>query len=125
MRVLLIDDDIDFSDAIYQHLCRKGFEVHTAYDGVQGLLKYKSLKPELVITDIVMPDQDRLGFLISIRNSNNTFPCKVIAISGGGRIAGKTYLDIAKSFGVDATLNKPFSFKELYDVLTQMDLVSH
>ncbi|ELR63553.1 hypothetical protein C942_03569 [Photobacterium marinum] len=41
-----------------------------------------------------MPDQDGLGFLISIRDSNNNFPCKVIAISGGGRIAGKTYLEM-------------------------------
>ncbi len=124
MKVLLIDDDQDFNDAIYQHLIRKGFDVHTAFDGIQGLRKFQLVKPDIVITDIIMPDQDGLGFLTAIRDSDNNLPCKVIAISGGGRVAGKTYLEIAKSFGVNATLSKPFSFKELYDVLIQLDHVS-
>ncbi len=120
MKILLIDDDHDFNDAVYQHLTRKGIEVHTAHDGIQGLRKFKSEKPDLVITDIIMPEQDGLGFLSSIRDSECKLPCKIIAISGGGRIAGKTYLQIAKSLGVDATLSKPFSFKELYSIIEEL-----
>ena len=123
MKVLLIDDDRDFSDAIYQHLSRKGFDVEVAYDGVKGLEKFNATTPDLVITDIVMPEQDGLGFLMAIRDDSFHFPCKVIAISGGGRIAGKAYLELADTFGVDASLTKPIAFKDLYEIFGQIGLL--
>lgn len=120
MKVLLIDDDLDFNDAIYQHLLRKGLDVHTAYDGIQGLTMFNRLKPDLVITDIIMPNEDGLWFLTSIKDENHNLPCKVIAISGGGRISGETYLDIARSFGADFILSKPFSFTQLYNLIEEV-----
>lgn len=124
MKVLLIDDDQDFNDALYQHLILKGFDVEVAYDGAQGLRKYQRIKPDLVITDIIMPEQDGIEFMTSIQDHNHKAPCKVIAISGGGRINGEAYLDMAKTFGADATLSKPFSFVKLYDVITQLGFSS-
>lgn len=64
-------------------------------------------KPNLVILDIVMPDQEGIETLIQLRKEYPRLP--VIAISGGGKIGPDNYLKLAKAFGADETFEKPVS----------------
>jgi len=111
--ILVIDDDEDLNSALKEVLELKGYEVFCAFNGRQGMELLKEIEPDLVITDIVMPELDGLGFLGSVVNREMKYPCKVIVISGGGRIASKNYLACAESFGVDDILEKPFTFAKL------------
>jgi CheY-like chemotaxis protein len=73
-----------------------------------------------VITDLIMPNEDGIGFLFKIRGETGAFPCKVIVISGGGRIAATQHLDITIAMGVDAALEKPFSREKLLQTIDEV-----
>ena len=123
-KILLIEDDQDLNEALRKHLEYNGYAVTTAFDGREGVEKLKQYTPDLVITDIVMPTLDGLGFMMSITNDfffdTESLPFKILAISGGGRLVGKEYLFCARSMGVDAVLEKPFSFTELSIQIQQL-----
>ncbi len=118
-KILLIDDDKMFNDTVKEMMEVAGYEVVPAYDGLQGEKLFHQVKPDLVITDIFMPEEDGIGFLIGIGEDDLSFPCKVIAISGGGRAGAGDYLDMAKSMGVDDILEKPFTMNALLQKIEQ------
>ena len=115
-KVLVIDDDVAFNNILKEQLEWAQYEVACAFDGRQGLALYHSLKPDIVITDIIMPDTDGIEVILELI-SDESHQCKIIVISGGGRIAGIEYLNLAKNLGVESILEKPFSFSELQQEL--------
>ncbi len=68
-------------------------------------------QPDLVVTDIVMPDVEGIGCIRAIKQGKR--PPKVIAISGAGRSRGADYLSWARHLGADEVLAKPFRMSEL------------
>jgi CheY-like chemotaxis protein len=70
--------------------------------------------PDLVVTDIVMPDIEGIGAIRVIKQSPR--PPKVIAISGAGRGRGTDYLSWARHLGADEVLTKPFRMSELLKI---------
>jgi len=126
--IVVIDDDEEFKGALKPHLELLGFEVLCAADGEQGLKLVQQQQPDLVITDIIMPGTDGIEMLMALRKSAGyeepAFACPIIVMSGGGRIAGKSYLETAKALGVDAVLEKPFSSRELMSIVDALLTVS-
>jgi len=112
-KILVIDDDVSFNDSLKQYLEYVGHNVVCAFDGKQGLSLLVQVKPDLVITDIVMPSVDGLQFIMGVKDSITIFPCRIIAMSGGGRIGGANYLEMATALGVDDALEKPFGMAAL------------
>jgi len=112
-KILVIDDDVSFNDSLKQYLEYVGHNVVCAFNGKQGLNLLVQVKPDLVITDIVMPSADGLEFIMGVRDSNTALPCRIIAMSGGGRIGGANYLEMATALGVDDALEKPFGMEAL------------
>jgi CheY-like chemotaxis protein len=81
-RILLIDDDDQFRGMLRQALRPEGYEVVEARDGKEGLIRFRTAAIDLVITDILMPEQEGLQ---TIRELRAEFPAiKIIAISGDG-----------------------------------------
>lgn len=115
--IVVIDDDEEFKGALKAHLELMGYEVLCAVDGEQGQNLIQHHNPHLIITDIIMPGTDGIEMLMALRKKVDygecAFPCPIIVMSGGGRIAGKSYLETAKALGVNAVLEKPFSSREL------------
>ena len=113
--ILLIDDD----EAVRTMLCRTlvhfGHDVVEARDGREGLRLFEEKIPDLVITDIVMPETEGIGVLMELRKRKP--PVKVIAISGGGRQSAADYLHIAKLMGASVVLAKPFSASQLVNAI--------
>lgn len=66
-KVLIVDDEKDLRDAMETALTYEGFEVHTAEDGVDGLLKAEALKPDLILLDILMPQKNGIDMLRELR----------------------------------------------------------
>jgi DNA-binding response OmpR family regulator len=110
-KVLVIDDDACIRQLIAFSLTRQGFSVSTAENGRVGLKMFASEQPDLVITDILMPDMEGIETILALKAGAT--PPKVIAISGGGRLVGRDFLKWATNLGADEILPKPFRMSAL------------
>lgn len=105
-KILLVDDDELVRYSLARVLSSAGHEVIEAVDGVSGLRTFRASRPELVVTDIVMPEQDGLGLLNELRSIDQKTP--IMVISGGGEIIGTDFLILAEKLGANDILAKPF-----------------
>lgn len=110
-RVLIIDDDAALLRLMSMAFEAAGFQTAAADNGRSGLRMAGAYKPDLVVTDIVMPDIEGIGCIRAIKQGAR--PPKVIAISGAGRARGADYLSWARHLGADQVLAKPFRMSEL------------
>jgi DNA-binding response OmpR family regulator len=118
MKVLVIDDDHMVRYALSKILQRNGYDVVTASDGKRGMLVLHDEHPDVVITDIIMPEQEGIETIGLIRRD---YPqMKIIAISGGGRIRNVDFLEMARSLGADDVIAKPFEAEELLGLLREL-----
>jgi len=113
IKVLVVDDNQDYNELIAETLLSNGYETSSVYNGYEAEKVCAYFKPDLVITDIIMPEQDGIGLLTALQNQILDNGLKVLAVSGGGRVADSDYLTIAKNFGAQGTLEKPFSSAKL------------
>jgi DNA-binding response OmpR family regulator len=104
-KILLIDDDLVVRTAMVQFLADLGYEVVVADDGERGLRLFRSEKPDLVITDIIMPEKEGIQTIVEMRREQPS--TKIIAISGGGRIGNADFLKVARSMGANDVIAKP------------------
>jgi YesN/AraC family two-component response regulator len=118
-KVLVIDDDVAFNEVLKEQLEWSNYEVSCAFDGKQGLAMYESFKPDIIITDIIMPNKDGIEVILELTNDVNCH-CQIVVMSGGGRIAGIEYLKLIQSLGVKNILEKPFSFSELEKMMESL-----
>jgi DNA-binding NtrC family response regulator len=110
-QILIIEDDSAVRELILQTLSRAGYQVIGAEDGQQGLNLFRANNPDLVITDIVMPQKEGLQTIIELKQEAPGV--KVIAMSGGGRHCNVDYLKLARKFGARRTVSKPFMRDEM------------
>lgn len=125
--ILIIDDDPAARRMIGRILVDAGHQITEAENGVDGVRKYLAERPNLVITDIIMPEKEGIQTITDIRSSGSTVG--IIAISGGGVGAGNLYLSMAEELGADAVLAKPFRPSDLSalveDLLGRDQIVQH
>lgn len=103
--ILLIDDDPTVQKLFSMFLEKQGYEILQAENGKIGMRIIEQDQPDLVITDIMMPEMDGLEILLAIRKSSSDVP--VIAISGGMRNLPINFLKQAKLFGAHYIFEKP------------------
>jgi CheY-like chemotaxis protein len=115
--ILLIDDDELLRGALVQSLVNGGHKVIEAADGRQGCELARSLSVDLVLTDLVMPVQEGVETILTLRRERPRLP--VIAMSGGVTNS-KLYLDIAGKIGAKRMLPKPFTPKTLLSLVEQV-----
>jgi DNA-binding response OmpR family regulator len=110
-KILVIDDDVMLRHTITKILRRGGYEVVTAEDGVRGMAAVRKEHPDLVITDIIMPEQEGIQTITQIRREARD--TKIIAVSGGGRVGNADFLSMAQKLGAHEILAKPFLPEDL------------
>ena len=116
--ILLVDDDEQFRGMLSEALTGEGFQVREALDGRQGIKLYVEQPSDIVITDLVMPEQEGLEMIVEMKRLHAGV--KIIAISGGGRSSSQHYLKMAKVFGAQIVLAKPFLHRELLEAISQV-----
>jgi DNA-binding NtrC family response regulator len=116
-RVLLIDDEEYVRMTLTQALEDDGHEVVVATNGHEGLIRYKAGTPDLVITDVLMPEKEGIETVLELRKLDPNV--KILVISGGGRINNVDFLDVARKFGAKAALKKPFPIDEFSRVVAE------
>jgi len=110
-KILVIDDDPMVRQTIFKILRRGGHEVVMAEDGLRGMAAFRKERPDVVITDIIMPEQEGIQTIKQIRLEMRD--AKIIAISGGGRVGNADFLSMAQKLGANEILAKPFLPEEL------------
>src|ERR1700690_833753 len=110
-KILLVDDNPGLLAMQRGFLEHGGHVVTPANNGKEAVERAQREPFDLLITDLVMPEKEGIEIIIELHRQ---FPAmKIIAISGGGRINSKDYLDLAAKLGASKTLSKPFSGKDL------------
>jgi two-component system chemotaxis response regulator CheY len=114
--VLVVDDEDRIRCLIREVLEQAGYIVEEARNGKEGLDRYRASRADVVIMDILMPDQDGLECMLTLHRE---FPeSRVIAMTGGGDMIGiLNFLDVAKMLGASRTLQKPFDVNTLLDAV--------
>jgi CheY-like chemotaxis protein len=115
-RVLVVDDSRTVLGIVSEQLREAGHEVYGAADGQLGLALFLKHNPDLVVSDLVMPEMDGFEILGAIRAAAPGTP--LILMSGGGRsLRVDDLLRAAKLLGAWQVLRKPFSGEELLRVV--------
>ncbi len=109
--ILVVDDEDLVRFSVRQMLEDVGHAVREAADGVEGIAQLQGCPFDLMITDIVMPRKEGMETIAEAKQLQPDL--RVIAISGGGPVGQFHYLELAKQFGADAVLAKPFKKQEL------------
>lgn len=116
--ILLVDDDAAFRAAAKRALTGAGHTVEEAADGRRALKSLKSAQPDVVVTDIIMPDSDGIELIAALRKAHPGL--RVLAVSGRGNMGPLDLLKMASVVGADATLSKPFSGDELLEAVGKL-----
>jgi YesN/AraC family two-component response regulator len=114
-KILVIDDDVMVRKTIIRLLEDGGYKVLSAEDGVRGMAIFRSEQPDLVITDIIMPEQEGIQTINEMRKAKPD--AKIIAISGSGSFGNADFLKMARSLGAMDIVSKPFEADELLTVV--------
>lgn len=118
MQILIVEDDSAIRSMLRRMFEREGYDVADASNGKEGLKLFRKDPAKLVITDLIMPEKEGIETIMALRRD---FPdVKIIAISGGGIIGPKDYLETAKTLGADLTFTKPFELKELLEAVKEL-----
>jgi DNA-binding response OmpR family regulator len=110
-KILIIDDDPGMRRTVSRILASAGHEVIEASDGLEGVDLFRKNHPDIVVTDIIMPNKEGIETILDLRmESPSTL---ILAISGGatnpaGSLVPLDYLGLAKGLGADGVLAKPF-----------------
>ena len=120
-KILVVDDDESMLASMERQLKLKGYEVITAPNGKVALSKCDQLLPDVIITDMLMPEMDGIEFIVEIKKRHSEIP--IISLSGGGRfLTSAGALENASMFGADVVLEKPVPIDKLLNAIA--DLVS-
>jgi two-component system KDP operon response regulator KdpE len=105
--ILVVDDEAQITRVLKTTLSAQGYGIRTAANGVQALQEMKSWSPDLVITDLRMPNMDGLELCRRIR-AESRIPIIVLSVKGEEKIKVE-----ALDAGADDYITKPFSVNEL------------
>ena len=108
-RILIVDDDKTTLIWMSEALLKKGYEVDVAINGIAALQKIKTQKPDLVITDVLMPEMDGFHLFKELKKNKETAQILILVQS-----VRKSMEDAFAAIGVRDFLLKPFKPEDLY-----------
>jgi CheY-like chemotaxis protein len=114
--VLVVDDDAGLRDSIRALLESMGYLVSTAANAREAIYEVRAQRPDVILTDIYMPESDGYELISAMRSFGETIP--IVAMSGGTLQFGlDDHLGIARRLGAEATLAKPFRAAALVETV--------
>lgn len=112
--VLVVDDLQSELDLICQYLTEEGYSITTASNGVEALEKIASKKPDLIVTDWMMPEMGGLDLARQLKKDPNTENIPVVACTAKDRNVDRMW---ATKQGVRGYVTKPFEKQDLLNAL--------
>lgn len=117
LKVLAIDDSKTIRELLRSVMEEAGFDYTSAVDGVDGVERYAEVRPDIVITDINMPNMDGYGVIDAIRKGNidNQVPILVLTTESGDKLKQR-----ARQAGATGWIVKPFDDVSLVSVIRRV-----
>jgi DNA-binding response OmpR family regulator len=109
-RILIVDDDTTLRAALTRYLEKRGFSVQNVDSGLEAISIFEQDPPDLVVSDVMMPEMDGFEFCRRLRASRLGQLVPFIFLSSRGEVDARVY---GHSLGADDYLIKPFEPKEL------------
>jgi YesN/AraC family two-component response regulator len=116
--ILIVDDEVYLRRWLKCGLALEGYTVLEAANGFGALALYVEQRPQLVVTDIFMPEKNGIELAREIRALDPA--ARLIAMSGGGETGELLYLDMIQHFGVAETICKPFRLQDLVAIIERV-----
>ncbi len=116
MKVLIVDDDKDFTEVLTTKFTASGFEVAVAYDGSEGIEKAKVFLPDIIMMDVKMPKMDGIQAMLKLREDPATKTIKIILLTAFGDPQPEIYKNdqrFAKELGAYEYLLKSQDLEEI------------
>jgi CheY-like chemotaxis protein len=120
--ILVVDDDELFRAVVCRALRDAGHAVEEAVDGAQALRVIQAETPDLLITDILMPNRDGIELIAAVRQDHPGV--RMLAISGRRHLGTVDLLDLAARLGAHDTLEKPFSTEALLEKVAALEVTN-
>ena len=114
--ILVLEDEPAVQILLRKQLEAHGFGVTVAGDGLDGLMKLETLKPDLIICDVMMPNLDGMGFVKAIKGHNNTQKIPVIFLTA--KTDPRSMID-GINVGARYYVTKPFQIDDLMAKVTK------
>lgn len=115
---MIIDDNDLVRAALVLLLTRDGHEVTEAVNGEDALALFRDDRPDLVVTDIIMPEKEGFETMREIREIAPEM--KIIVVSGGGPFGAQDILKRASGLGADETFVKPIDRNEFLSSVSRL-----
>jgi two-component system phosphate regulon response regulator PhoB len=109
-RILIIEDERALTEVLEYNLRREGYETAVAHDGQEGLRKARTLLPDLILLDLMLPTVDGLEVCRELRAGEHTRTIPILMLTAK---AEETDQVVGFSLGADDYVTKPFSVKVL------------
>jgi DNA-binding NarL/FixJ family response regulator len=116
-RLLLVDDEPGLREAVQAYLEDSGFEVNTASNARDGWEQLQQALPDLLITDVMMPQVDGYQFLKQVREDPRFETLPVVFLTARGMTTDRIQ---GYNAGVDAYISKPFDPEELVAIISNL-----
>jgi len=114
-RILVIDDEPEFTEIMEEWLTYEGYEVDIAVNGLEGMEKVEQVKPDIILLDLQMPVMDGAEFYKIIKSNKNYYEIPIIIVT-----ARTTAKDRVEVVGVDLFVTKPVSFEDLKEKIDSL-----
>lgn len=108
--VLIIDDEKDLVEALSYNLEKEGFQTIRAFDGFSGLTKGRTLKPSIIVLDLMLPNISGIDICKKLKSEKETADIPIIILTAKGDETDKI---LGLELGADDYVTKPFSIREL------------
>jgi CheY-like chemotaxis protein len=116
--ILVVDDDAAFRTTVCEILAAVGYTVLEAGDGRACLATVRRHSIDLIVLDLLMPEQEGLETIHILRREVPAV--KIIAISGGGQTGRMDFLEAAQVFGAQRTMRKPLRMQDLLAMIREL-----
>jgi DNA-binding NtrC family response regulator len=113
-RFLIVDDDREFADSLAEHMAGLGYAISVAYNGSEGVERFRAGAYHVVLTDLQMPGMDGIGLMREVKRLDGR--CVVVVITGFGTIESAVN---AIREGAYDFITKPVKFEQLEIVLAR------
>ena len=111
-KILVVDDDVMLLDLLRIFLTEKGYEVVTAQDGIDAFEKLKTVTPDLIILDVMMPKMDGYSFVRELKKEPGFRSTPVIVLT-----AREMTRDLFVQEGIKYFVIKPYDPEELHSIV--------
>jgi twitching motility two-component system response regulator PilH len=116
LSVLILDDATETLQLLAEFLRHRGCQVYTADNGLTGVEMAKLYRPDIVLTDVLLPGLSGFRIVDRLKNHPEYHP-RVVLMSA---LDAPLYRDYASALGADGFLHKPFTLRQLLDSVHQL-----